>query len=87
MKNANKGGTGTAIFYLSREMKEDVHSLRIGDKRVPDRHKEYTEEVAEISTSIKKADKKIFRVKVLIDADRIDRCAVNDIIGQIKELL
>lgn len=70
-----------------RDMQADVHSLRVGKRRLHDHHKRYKEEVSELGSSIDRSGKKIFRVKVLVDADRIDRCAVNDIIGQIKELL
>ncbi len=70
-----------------KDMQADVHSLRVGQRRLHNPHKRYAEEVSELGSSIERSGKKIFRVKVLVDADLIDRPTVDDIIHKTKELL
>lgn len=70
-----------------RGMQMDVHSLRIGKKRIPKRLNHYAEEVAELHHSIKRGKAKIFQVKVLIDADKLDRASVKRILHKVRELM
>jgi hypothetical protein len=67
-------------------MKTDLHSLRIGRKRIPKAHAIYGEEMAELHGSVTRSNKKIFRVKALIDADKIDRVTLTEILCKINEL-
>lgn len=67
-------------------MKFDLHTHRIGSKRVQKSHAVYGDEVMEVHGAIRRTKKKIFRVKVLIDADRIDRSSVDGILYSVDEL-
>ena len=69
-----------------RGMKTDLHSLKIGKRRIPKAHAISGEEFEELHGSVTRTKKKIFRVKVLIDADKIDRSSVTDILCKINEL-
>jgi len=69
-----------------RGMQTDIHSLRIGKKRIPKRLNHYAEEVAELHNSVKRK-KRIYRVKVLIDADKMDRSYVKKIVHDVRELM
>jgi hypothetical protein len=67
-------------------MKTDFHSVKIGKKRIPKAHAIYGEEIEELHGTVTRTKKKIFRVKALIDADKIDRSGVTDILFKINEL-
>jgi len=67
-------------------MKTDFHSVKIGRKRIQKAHEVYGEEIEELHGSVIRTKKKIFRVKTLIDADKIARPAVTDILCKINEL-
>ncbi|MFZ2456633.1 MAG: hypothetical protein WAX07_09170 [Candidatus Altiarchaeia archaeon] len=80
---------GDARHVMEEEfkgMKTDLHSVKIGKRRIPNDHAIYGEEVEELHGSVTRAKKKVFRVKALIDADRIDRSSVVDILCKISEL-
>ncbi len=66
-------------------MRHDLHSLRIGKKRIHKSDRGYSDDVSELHASIKRSGEKIFRVKVLFDADKIDRRTVNDMLGRLWE--
>jgi hypothetical protein len=67
-------------------MKTDLHSIKIGKRRILKVHAICGEEFEELHGSVTNTKKKIFRVKALIDADRIDRSSVTVILRKINEL-
>ncbi len=69
-----------------RRMQSDVHRARIGKKPVNEPADLYASEVADLADSVKRGKEKIFRVKVLIDADKLDRKAAKAIVGKLVEL-
>jgi hypothetical protein len=80
---------GIAIHAMEEDfqgMKTDFHSVKIGKKRILKGRAVYGEEIEELHGSVTHTKKKIFRVKALIDADKIDRASVTDILCKINEL-
>jgi hypothetical protein len=69
-----------------RGMKTDLHAYKIGEKRILHTHAVYGDEVEELHGAIKRMNGKIFRVKVLIDADKIDRASVTDVLCKVHEI-
>jgi hypothetical protein len=69
-----------------RGMKTDFHSVKIGKRRIQKSHAISGEEFEELHGSVTRTKKKIFRVKALIDADKIDRPSVTEILCKINEL-
>lgn len=67
-------------------MKTDLHSVKIGKRRIPKADAICGEELEELHGSVIRTKKKIFRVKALIDADRIDRASLTNILCKINEL-
>jgi hypothetical protein len=86
VEELSSGDAKHALEEDFQSMKTDFHSVKIGKKRIPKVSAVYGEEVEELHGSVTRAKKKIFRVKALIDADKIDRSSVTDILCKINEL-
>lgn len=69
-----------------RKMQKDAFNLRIGNKTAHRALAGYKSDTAELNDSVTNAGAKIFRVKVLFDADKIDRRTANEILGRLHDL-
>lgn len=67
-------------------MKSDLHSLRVGKKRILNDHAVYGDDLSELQGAVNCKGSKIFRFKVLIDADMIDRSSVGEIMLRLNDL-
>ena len=67
-------------------MREDAHCLRVWKMSVRRLSKSYSNDVAELLDSVGKSGGKLYRFKVLIDADRIDRRSAREVLEKLMEL-
>jgi hypothetical protein len=69
-----------------RNMQSDLHSLKIGGARLPKKDKHYEEELAELHASVNRRTGRIMRVKVLVDADKMERSVAGKILQKVKDI-
>ena len=78
-----------AAYVMEKEfrtMQSDLHSLKIGGARVPKKCKHFEEELAELHASVNRRTGHIMRVKLLVDADKMERSVAGKIISKVKEI-
>jgi hypothetical protein len=69
-----------------RIMQSDLHNLKIAGRHLPKKDRHYEEELTELHSSVNRRKGRILRVKLLVDADKMERSVANKIISKVKEI-